>query len=122
MSLYDPKIKLMNWFVKFITFGWAIGITLAPFGIYFKKKQQLSNKVDINHEKIHWHQQLEMLIIFFYIWYLVEWLIKIILPPWKKSYYRISYEREAYIHEYDLDYLKTRKHFAWLKYVFHGKQ
>lgn len=33
-----PKVKKMNWFVSLITFGWASGITLAPFGIYIQEK------------------------------------------------------------------------------------
>lgn len=52
------KIKKINRFIKIITFGWADGITLAPFGIYIKEKY-LSDKIMINHESIHWKQQME---------------------------------------------------------------
>ena len=56
-----PRIKEMNKFVQFITNGFAAGITLAPFGIYILKKY-MGNKRMINHESIHWKQQMEMII------------------------------------------------------------
>ena len=55
------------------------GITLFPF-IILRNKDFKNNKILINHEKIHLRQQLELLIIFFYIWYVVEyyyWLVKL---------------------------------------------
>lgn len=63
----------------------------------------------INHERIHLRQQLEMLVIPFYIWYLVEF--------YTKGYYNISFEREAYRNEHDPTYLRRRKPFAFLKYI-----
>jgi hypothetical protein len=109
------KIKKMNGFVKFITRGRAAGITLAPFGIYIEKRYLNYGDI-INHELIHWKQQIEMLIVFFYIWYLLEWLIKLIKYG-SKSYYYLSFEREAYIHDNDMEYLNKRRHFAWFKYL-----
>lgn len=110
-----PKIKKMNKFVSFITFGWAAGICLSPFGIYLKEKY-LNGKRIINHELIHWEQQMEMLIIFFYLWYLIEWFIKL-FKYGKKSYYNISFEREAKLNENNYNYLETRKFFSWIKYL-----
>lgn len=109
------KVKKMNWFVSTITFGWAAGITLAPFGIYIKEKY-LTNKRMINHESIHWKQQMEMLIIFFYLWYLIEWIIRIPINR-KKAYVSLSFEREAYNNDDNLVYLNTRKSFSWIKYI-----
>jgi hypothetical protein len=110
------KVKKMNGFVSFITFGWAAGITLAPFGIYIKEKY-LTLKRMVNHEKIHWQQQLEMLIIFFYLWYFIEWLIKLFFYG-NKAYHNLSFEREANEFENDYTYLEKRKHFAWIKRIF----
>ena len=59
------KIVEMTSFLKFILPKDVIGITLAPFGIYFRNIDAV-DEISINHEKIHWKQQLEMLIIFFY--------------------------------------------------------
>ncbi len=58
----EAVIKKMNWFVKIITFNWAVGITLAPFGIYIKEAY-LNNRRMIRHESIHWEQQMEMWIV-----------------------------------------------------------
>jgi NADH:ubiquinone oxidoreductase subunit 5 (subunit L)/multisubunit Na+/H+ antiporter MnhA subunit len=114
------KIKKMNWFVRFITLGWASAITLSPFGIYIKKEENLNNLRMINHEKIHWKQQVEMLIILFYIWYLLEWFCKTGIFG-KTAYKNISFERESYINDDNLEYLKTRKHYLWLKYIINKK-
>lgn len=104
----------MNGFVKFITFGKAIGITLSPFGIYIQL-EWLNNKRIINHESIHWKQQMEMLIIPFYIWYVIEWFIKLFCT--NNAYTSISFEREAYGKENDFEYLKNRKPYSWFKYI-----
>lgn len=62
----------------------------------------------LNHERIHLRQELEMLIIPFYILYLTELLFK--------GYRNISFEREAYENECNLNYLQTRKPYSWRKY------
>ncbi len=105
-------VKKMNWFVKIITFGWATAITIAPFGIYVK---DLTNQKTINHEKIHWKQQMEMLIIPFYVWYLIEWIIRLFING-RKAYLKLLFEQEAYENDDNMDYLTTRKHFKWLCY------
>ena len=72
----------------------------------------------INHERIHLRQQLELLIIPFYIMYVVEFLIRLLqYRTWKKAYRNISFERECYLNETDLDYLKTRKLWAFVTYL-----
>ena len=114
--MFEPKIKKINKFVNFITFGNVIGITLAPFGIYLKEKY-MSNKILINHESIHWQQQLEMLIIFFYLWYGIEWFIRLFVNGKNHAYYLLSFEQEAYFNEDNFEYLSKRKHFSWFKYI-----
>jgi hypothetical protein len=113
--MWKPKIKIMPKFLTWISNGWMRGITLAPFGIYVIEKN-LTNLFIINHESIHWRQQLEMLIIFFYLWYLIEWLIRIPING-KAAYRSISLEREGWENRENLDYLETRKSYAWLKYM-----
>jgi hypothetical protein len=39
-----------------------VSITIWPFGIYFAKDIYMQNERIINHEKIHWRQQQEMLV------------------------------------------------------------
>lgn len=92
------------------------GITLFPF-ILLRNKSLKNNKVLINHEKIHIRQQIELLIIFFYLWYVAEyyyWYYK--LGNKQQAYRRISFEREAYANEENLQYLKTRTFWNFLKY------
>ncbi|MDR0824084.1 MAG: hypothetical protein LBN74_03255 [Prevotella sp.] len=70
-----------------------------------------------NHERIHTRQMLEMLILFFYLSYGIEWIIRLIqYKDRMKAYENISYEREAYSCMYDLAYLKSRKIFAFGHY------
>ena len=52
-----------------------------------------------------------------YILYLVEYVIKSIIL-FCHAYRDISFEQEAYYHEEDMEYLKNRKHHAWIKYLF----
>ena len=92
------------------------GITLFPF-IFIRYYEDRKNKVLINHEKIHLRQQLELLVVFFYLWYVIEyyyWLFK--TKDAFRSYRQISFEREAYSQEHNLDYLDHRKLWSFLDY------
>lgn len=72
----------------------------------------------INHERIHTSQQRELLFIPFYIIYIIEWLIRLIqFRNCQDAYMNISFEREAYTHGHDLNYLPNRKHYAWIDYL-----
>lgn len=95
-----------NILLKIITIGFAKGISLWPF-IIVRKDAKWN---DINHERIHAAQQLELFIIGFYVWYLVEWAIK-------RNYHAISFEREAYRKDMYRPYLKERKHYSFIKYL-----
>lgn len=108
----EMRIKKMNLFVRIITFNWPIAITLAPFGIYIKEKYWCSKTLR-QHEMVHWKQQMEMLIIPFYVWYFIEWVIKL-FKYGKLAYYNISFEREASQRN---EYPGNRKSFAWVKYI-----
>ena len=72
----------------------------------------------MNHEEIHGRQQKEMLVLLFYVWYFVEWLVRLALyRNFKDAYRNISFEQEAYIFENDPFYEFDRKHYAWLKFL-----
>ena len=87
------------------------------FGFVFSRKEcaPLSEST-INHERIHTAQMKELLYVFFYLFYLLEWLIKLFRYG-KRSYYNISFEREAYSNEYDASYLRKRKRYSFLKHI-----
>lgn len=93
------------------------GLTLYPF-VILKYKEDKSNAVLINHERIHLQQQIEMLLFPFFIWYGTEYLFLLLKYNNKNHAYRnISFEREAYSNETDLEYLKKRKLFSFLRYL-----
>ena len=91
------------------------GITLYPF-IFTNDPKLLKDAQFINHERIHLAQQRELLVIFFYIWYAVDFILKYIkYKDKKRAYHNIIFEREAYENDYNLEYLKKRKLFAFLR-------
>ena len=94
-----------------------IGITLWPFGIYVSKEKYLIDEKVINHEKIHWNQQKELLGIFFYLLYGIEYVIKM-FKYGRNAYYNLAAEREAHKFDDILHYLEIRKRYVWLKYIF----
>lgn len=97
-----------------------------------KYKNRPLSKITYNHESIHLQQQLDFVGgveqlyvlggIVFYIWYFIEWLIKLIISGFTfgkvKAHKSISFEQCAYHNDQNLGYLTYRKRFHWLKYVF----
>lgn len=84
------------------------------FGILFARKGEIINEKTILHESIHTAQMKEMLYLGFYLWYIIEWIIKLFIYG-GNSYRNISFEKEAYNNEDNPKYLETRKHYSWLK-------
>lgn len=94
-----------------------LGIALYPF-VFLRFKELKQNNALINHEKIHLRQQLELLILPFYVLYCVEFLVRLTqFKNFKLAYKNISFEREAYINENNLEYLKSRLFFSFIKYL-----
>ncbi|MDO4320197.1 MAG: hypothetical protein Q4C34_06425 [Bacteroidales bacterium] len=81
--------------------------------LFAKRDMQLTHEV-INHERIHTRQMIELLIVPFYIIYIIEWLVRVCINRGDtyRSYLQTSFEREAYRHGDDLDYLKHRRLYA----------
>lgn len=102
--------------VRILTFGFASGICLYPF-VLIGKEIELTARL-LNHERIHMRQQLEMLLIPFYVFYFFEFLFRILqYRNLSKAYHNISFEREAYANEYYDGYLENRKPYAWVKFM-----
>lgn len=88
------------------------------FGILFVRKNITLTDRCLNHERIHTIQGCEMAWIFFYAWYLIEFLIRLIqYRNVHKAYRNIIFERETYANDDDYGYLENRKSFAFLKYL-----
>ena len=63
----------------------------------------------------------EMLYVPFYLWYLAEWLVRLVqCRDMKKAYRSISFEREAYANEKDMGYLGRRRRYSWTGYLKGG--
>ncbi|MBP1223555.1 hypothetical protein [Flavobacterium sp. 1355] len=93
------------------------GMTVFPF-VVLKYDFDKANQVFVNHERIHLKQQIELLIIPFFVWYFLEYLFRLAQYKNKDLAYRnISFEREAYAKETDLNYLKKRSFFQFMDYI-----
>lgn len=102
---------------KYLTPKGFRGITIYPF-VFLSNKQDKDNLVFITHERIHLQQQLELLILPFYVWYVLEFLIRLVqYKNRREAYYNICFEREAYRYENDFLYLKKRKNWSFLKFL-----
>jgi hypothetical protein len=99
---------------KIIPFKGFAAITL--FGVLFVREGVIVTERIILHETIHTKQRRELLFIPFYILYVLEWLVKLCYYG-KQAYRNISFEREAYSNDKDIDYIKKRKRFAFLGYL-----
>ena len=116
---------------KYIPFPGYKAINL--FGVLFVKNNAKIDDVTLNHEAIHSRQFVELMVLFavatvfirwwlpvfapfaFYVWYIVEWLIRLLKKG--NAYRNISFEREAYANQGDFSYLKGRRFFNFLKYM-----
>lgn len=90
------------------------GMALYPF-ILVKRKELKKDEVLIRHEQIHMLQQKELLVLPFYLVNLLCYLYNLVrFRKHHAAYMQIPFEREAYRHENEPDYLKKRKFWAWL--------
>lgn len=86
------------------------------FGVVFVRRECKMSYSDFNHEGIHTAQMKELGYVLFYLWYLVEWLVKLVkLRDGNKAYMAISFEREAYVNEKNITYIQHREKYAWRK-------
>lgn len=94
------------------------------FGVLFARKGFSADPFILNHEKIHTAQMKELLYIGFYMVYVFEFFFRMLqclfqdnskhkgISLWNRAYRLISFEKESYGHEKDLEYLRKRKQYA----------
>lgn len=96
------------------------GITLWPFIILQNGIGEMGKRkfaVLINHERIHLRQQIECLVLLFYILYGYYYLRNRIRGMNHLSAYsNIPFEKESYIYEKDITYLKRRGFWGWRRF------
>ena len=111
-------MQIFNDKLVFILSGfqsWVAGITIFPF--IFSKEKMRGNIKHLNHERIHIRQELECLLVLYpVIYYLHYGYNRIKGMNHITAYRNICFEREAYGNQSDVDYLKNRKSYSFIKY------
>lgn len=111
------------------------------FGLLFTTPKAKITEVDTNHEKIHSRQIYEVMLLAlpaaillwifsnfwlsflfvlssFYLWYVIEWIIRLFqYRDAHLAYRNISFEREAYENDKNLEYLQNRKLVSFIRYL-----
>ena len=114
MIIKAPKI--LNRISKY-----TMGMLVFPFILVRYTPPTPFANITINHEKIHFRQAWELLVIGFYLQYAIEFLINLVRYKNKHMAYRaISFEQEAYANQFNLKYLQERQPYAWFEYL--GKE
>lgn len=124
------KLKIENGYISIISpkLTWFCGLfsgspklaraaALFPF-IIFRSKEEQSTWL-INHELIHFRQQLEMLFIGLLLLDLVEtvYAVVILKKSFPEAYKWRSSEQEAYRNQQNSNYLKERKLWSVFHYI-----
>ena len=94
-----------------------------PF-LYLRYDDHPNNLKWINHERIHFAQQFELLFIFHFLLILLEviYFKYIRRMNHMDSYLNLTFEQEAYLNQNNENYLKYRKLFSFLKYIRNKKR
>ena len=88
------------------------------FGLLFVRGNRELSLTTVTHERIHTKQMRELLYIFFYLWYVLEWLIRLlVIHNPHKAYRTISFEQEARVYQQYPAYPPNRPHYSWTKYL-----
>lgn len=112
MILITPR------FLKYFAGKFVSAMALWPF-ILVKNLETKESQVTIHHEKIHIRQQLEMLVLPFYLVYLGFYIYyRFLGNTHMQAYLRIPFEKEAYCEESNFDYLRKRKFWAWRFFIY----
>lgn len=109
-------IIVSRFLTRVFSLGFAKGMVVFPF-ILFADRRYRHDPVLLNHERIHYRQAIELLVVGFYLLYVAEFLFRWVqYGSRRRAYYEISFEREAYRHERDLHYLANRQPWAFRAY------
>ncbi len=87
-------------------------------GILFVREECISmlNESAIRHEETHYMQQKELWFVPFFIWYGIEWLVRLCqFGSPKMAYDNICFEKEAV--DMEDKKLSERKKFNFIKYI-----
>lgn len=88
-------------------------MTLCHYLLCLKKKP-LPDAIFMNHDNMYARQQKEMFILFFYLWYLIDYVIPRCDRFHHEAYLRISFGDKTYAREAEEAFLKSREPCAFL--------
>jgi hypothetical protein len=108
-----------NWYFDFL--HWVSGewySAQAFLGLPIMLYKDMYTSVTLVQEKIHVRQALELLYVGFWLLYLGHWGWNRWVLKLKdgKAYENIVFEKEAHANNYELNYLRLRKWYAWWAY------
>ena len=123
----SQKIKVNKW----IPFkGYSV---INIFGVLYTKGNLKIRERTLRHEYIHTLQMREMWYVLFYIWYWIEWLLRVVIYGVRfigryfrdtnrkvnlhLAYRKISFEKEAFNNQDSISYSINRKKFSWVKHL-----
>jgi hypothetical protein len=104
------------WFItlKFLPYS---GMAVFPF-VLIKHTDFKWSKTLVYHERIHLMQQLELLILPFYFFYVFNYCVNLVrFRNHDRAYREIIFEKEAYQNEKEINYLRKRPFWAFLRYL-----
>ena len=94
-----------------------VALTVFPF-VFLREAKSRQNEVLIRHERIHIRQQMDMLVVPFFLWYFAAYLLKLIrFKNHNLAYRNISFEKEAYANENNPEFLIKRPFWNFSKYI-----
>lgn len=120
--VWDKKRKLLFFINKLLPFKGSKYFNF--FGIMVTRiKNVLEKFTDMaaRHEGTYTIQMLEVGILPYYPLYVLEFLIKLVIyRNWNTAYKAVSFEREARMAQYEVDYYESRKVFQykWIKRIW----
>lgn len=93
------------------------GMAIFPFILLKQRNVNYSSSL-VFHERIHLRQQLELLVIPFYLLYILNYFFNIFYyKNHHLAYKNIVFEREAYANDQNANYLRKRRLWAFLSYL-----
>ena len=85
--------------------------------LWVRSIEDLSDNI-LRHEAIHTLQLRELWYLPYYIWYGLEFVIRLLkYRNWDKAYRNICFEQEAYANSKNLNFRTEKEKFSFLKYM-----
>lgn len=102
-------MKIVRTSIPFLPPTGYKAITIGCF-IFTRRNTQITQET-LRHEGVHWEQEKELLIIGFYLLYVLEFAVRLLVyRNWHTAYRAISFEREARSCD-------ERKRYGWVRYL-----